>query len=109
MGLSDKVFSHFSSFPNLGIQHVTKKKVSQVLMERYLKMQTLHTATLNAMTADNSHFDVGALGDQATSDGDRSIFDKNLAEAIAGETKNDCQYYDKFAFWVNSLSCKETL
>lgn len=74
-----------ASFPNLGIQHVTKKKVSQVLMERYLKMQTLHTATLNAMTADNSHFDVGALGDQATSDGDRSIFDKNLAEAIAEE------------------------
>lgn len=68
------------SFPNLGIQHVTKKSVGKVLMDRYIKMQTLHTATLHALTADNKVFDV----DQALADGDRATFDRNMAEAVAG-------------------------
>ena len=70
-------------FPNLGIEHVTKKMVGKVLMDRYIKMQTLHTATLNALTsADGKGFDVTVLGDHV--DGDRSSFDKRLAEAVAG-------------------------
>ncbi|XP_078366707.1 nuclear factor NF-kappa-B p105 subunit-like [Oculina patagonica] len=74
-----------ASFPNLGIQHVTKKLVAKVLMERYVKMQSLHTATLNALNADGKAFDVGMLGDQALADGERATFDKNMAEAVAEE------------------------
>lgn len=54
-------------------------------MERYLKMQTLHTATLNALTADSKGFDVEVLGDQKAGDAGRSEFDRNMAEAVAGE------------------------
>lgn len=74
-----------ASFPNLGIQHVTKKSVGKVLMERYLKMQTLHTATLNALTTDGRDFDVEVLANQTTSDGDRAVFDKGIAERVAEE------------------------
>ena len=49
-------------------------------MDRYIKMQTLHTATLHALTADNKVFNV----DQALADGDRATFDRNMAEAVAG-------------------------
>ena len=64
---------------------MTKKSVGKVLMERYLKMQTLHTATLNALTADSKGFDVEVLGDQKAGDAGRSEFDRNMAEAVAGE------------------------
>jgi len=59
---------------------VTKKSVGKVLMDRYIKMQTLHTATLHALTADSKVFDV----DQTLADGDRATFDRNMAEAVAG-------------------------
>lgn len=59
--------------------------VGKVLMDRYIKMQTLHTATLNALTSgDGKVFGVAGLVDQAMVDGDRSSFDKRLAEAVAG-------------------------
>lgn len=59
--------------------------VGKVLMDRYIKMQTLHTATLNALTSgDGKVFGVAGLVDQAMVDGDRSSFDKHLAEAVAG-------------------------
>lgn len=74
-----------ASFPNLGIQHVTKKNVGYVLMDRYLKMQMLHTATLNALTTDPRDFDLGAMVDEATADGDRGEFDKQIADTIAEE------------------------
>ncbi|KAJ7381142.1 Nuclear factor NF-kappa-B p105 subunit [Desmophyllum pertusum] len=75
-----------ASFPNLGIQHVTKKSVGKVLMERYIKMQSLHTATINALTAEgNKGFDLDALSDQAMADGDQRSFDRNMAEAVAEE------------------------
>jgi len=73
-----------ASFPNLGIQHVTKKCVSKVLMDRYLQMQTLHTRTLNALTAESKGFNVELVGDQAAA-ADRSEFDRNMAEAVAEE------------------------
>lgn len=73
-----------ASFPNLGIQHVTKKNVGYVLMDRYLKMQMLHTATLNALTSDPRVFDIGAMVDEATADGDRGEFDKQVADTVAG-------------------------
>ena len=57
--------------------------VSRVLMERYLKMQTLHTITLNAMTAESKRFDVEMPGDQVA--GNAVQFDRNVAEAVAGE------------------------
>ena len=52
-------------------------------MERYLKMQTLHTITLNAMTAERKRFDVEMPGDQVADNADQ--FDRNVAEAVAGE------------------------
>ena len=67
------------SFPNLGIQHVTRKSVTKVLMDRYLKMQTLHTATLNALTTD------AAIAEQALAGVDSAAFNKHMAEAVAGK------------------------
>lgn len=74
-----------ASFPNLGIQHVTKKSVGKVLMERYIKMQTLHTATLHALTADSKGFDMELVGDQALADGETATFNRTMAEAVAAE------------------------
>ena len=55
-------------------------------MDRYLKLQTLHTATLNALSVDSKGFDADAtMRDQGLADGDLSEFNKNMAEAIAGE------------------------
>lgn len=55
-------------------------------MDRYLKLQTLHTATLNALSVDSKGFDAdAAMRDQGLADGDLSEFNKNVAEAIAGE------------------------
>ena len=53
-------------------------------MDRYLQMQTLHTRTLNALTAESKGFNVELVGDQAAA-ADRSEFDRNMAEAVAGE------------------------
>lgn len=56
-------------------------------MDRYIKMQTLHTATLHALTADSKGFGVELLGDQAITDGEsNSTFDRNMAEAVAGNS-----------------------
>lgn len=84
LDFTDPEFCSSSSFPNLGIQHVTKKNVGYVLMDRYLKMQMLHTATLNALTSDPRVFDIGAMVDEATADGDRGEFDKQVADTVAG-------------------------
>ena len=53
-------------------------------MDRYIQMQTLHTATLHALTADSKGLDMELLGDQAIADGERATFDRNMAEAVAG-------------------------
>ena len=59
--------------------------MSKVLMDRYVKLQTLHTATLNALTVDSKGFDAdAAMRDPGLAD-DLSEFNKNVAEAIAGE------------------------
>ena len=88
------------SFPNLGIQHVTKKSVGKVLMERYIRMQTLHTATLNALTAESKGFDMELFqGEQALADGETATFNRNMAEAVAGT-------------WIcnfNTCSCMDNL
>ena len=55
-------------------------------MERYLKLQTLHTVTLNAMTAEGRGFGVEILGEQAAGNADQAVFDRNMAEAVAGES-----------------------
>ena len=60
--------------------------MSKVLMDRYVKLQTLHTATLNALTVDSKGFDAdAAMRDQSLADGDLSEFNKNVFEAITGE------------------------
>ena len=48
-------------------------------MDRYLKMQTLHTATLNALTTD------AAIAEQALAGVDSAAFNKHMAEAVAGK------------------------
>ena len=54
-------------------------------MERYIRMQTLHTATLNALTADNKGFDMDLFkGEQALADDESAAFNRNMAEAVAG-------------------------
>ena len=53
-------------------------------MDRYIKLQTLHTATLSALTVDSKD---AAMRDQGLADGDLSEFNKNVAEAIAGELR----------------------
>ena len=53
-------------------------------MDRYIKMQTLHTATLHALTADSKGFGMELLGDQTLADGERGTFDRSMAEAVAG-------------------------
>ena len=64
---------------------MTKKSVGKVLMDRYIRMQTLHTATLNALTADSKGLDIELFqGEQALADGDRATFNRNMAEAVAG-------------------------
>lgn len=75
-----------ASFPNLGVQHVTKKNVTRVLFDRYVRDQALHTATVSAMANDHqgaAGFDL--LGDKLLTDGDNSKFDKSMAEAVAEE------------------------
>ena len=60
--------------------------MSKVLMDRYVKLQTLHTATFNALSVDSKGFDADiAMRDQGLADSDLSEFNKNVAEAIAGE------------------------
>ena len=60
--------------------------MSKVLMDRYLKLQTLHTATLNALSVDSKGFDADAvMWDQGLADGDLSEFNEKGTEAIAGE------------------------
>ena len=55
-------------------------------MERYIKLQTLHTGTINALRVDSKGFDAdAAIRDQGLPDGDLSEFNKNVAEAIAGK------------------------
>ena len=71
---------------------MTKKSVGAVLMERYIRMQTLHTATLQALTGESKAlplaFDLSLLSDQVMSEGDRATFDKSVAEAVAGQEKS---------------------
>ena len=55
-------------------------------MDRYVKLQTLHTATFNAPSVDSKGVDADiAMRDQGLADSDLSEFNKNVAEAIAGE------------------------
>ena len=55
-------------------------------MDRYIKLQALRTATLNALTVDSKGFDAdAAMRDQSLAYGDLSEFNKNVAEAITGE------------------------
>ena len=55
-------------------------------MDRYLKLRTIRTATLNALTVDSKGFDVDAvMRDQGLADDVQSEFNKIVDEAIAGE------------------------
>lgn len=80
----------FHSFPNLGIQHVTRKAVAKTLLRRYTKMQELQSATMTALGATNtdpaSLFGITGLDAQhvAVPGADNKTFDKNLALTVAG-------------------------
>ncbi|KXJ21435.1 Nuclear factor NF-kappa-B p105 subunit [Exaiptasia diaphana] len=77
-----------ASFPNLGIQHVTKKKVAKTLTERYTKMQALQNATLTALATNNStpssFMNFGSVAREQVM-ASQGPFDRNLAAAVAGE------------------------
>ena len=81
-------------------------------MDRYVKLQTLHTATLNALTVDSKGFDVdAAMRDQGLADGDLSEFNKNVAEAIVGELQkfkknNSNVQFTSTAVPLTVCSCK---
>lgn len=73
-----------ASFPNLGVEHVTKRNVTKVLMDRYIRDQALHTATVNALANDQQ----GATGvnlDLLPKRHNRNEFDRNAAAAVAEE------------------------
>nr|ALG40993.1 NF-kappa B [Anthopleura buddemeieri] len=80
-----------ASFPNLGIQHVTRKAVARTLLERYTRMQELQSATMTALGATNADpaalFGISGLGAQNDSvpGVDTKTFDKNLAMSVADE------------------------
>ena len=86
--------------------------MSKVLMDRYLKLQTIRTATLNALTVDSKGFDAdAAMRDQGLADGDPSEFNKNVAEAIAGQLQkfkmnNSNVQFTSTAVSLTVWSCK---
>ena len=86
--------------------------MSKVLMDRYLKLQTIRTATLNALTVDSKGFDADAvMRDQSLADGDLSEFNKNVAEAITGELQkfkmnNSNVQFTSTAVPLTVCSCK---
>ena len=86
--------------------------MSKVLMDRYLKLQTFRTATLNALTVDSKGFDAdSAMRDQGLADGDLSEFNKNVAEAITGELQkfkmnNSNVQFTSTAVPLTVCSCK---
>ena len=86
--------------------------MSKVLMERYIKLQTLHTGTLNALTVDSKGFDAeAAMRDQGLPDGDMSEFNENVAEAIVGKLQkfkmnNSNVQFTSTAVPLTVCSCK---
>ena len=86
--------------------------MSKVLMDRYLKLQTIRTATLNALTVDSKGFDAdAAMRDQSLADGDLSEFNKNVAEAITGglqkfKMNNSNVQFTSTAVPLTVCSCK---
>lgn len=72
-------------FPNLGVQHVTKKNVKTVLMERYLKMHKLNAA-ISGNTAQMANSAVNP-GEASTSNGNQAMLDRNMAESVANEER----------------------
>ena len=81
-------------------------------MDRYLKLQTIRTATLNALTVDSKGFDADAvMRDQSLADGYLSEFNKNVAEAITGELQkfkmnNSNVQFTSTAVPLTVCSCK---
>ena len=81
-------------------------------MDRYIKLQALRTATLNALTVDSKGFDADAvMRDQSLADGDLSEFNKNVAEAITGELQkfkmnNSNVQFTSTAVPLTVCSCK---
>ena len=82
--------------------------MSKVLMDRYLKLRT----TINALTVDSKGLDAdAAMRDQGLADGDLSEFNKNVAEAIAGELQkfkmnNSNVQFTSTAVPLTVCSCK---
>ena len=86
--------------------------MSKVLMNKYLKLLTIRTATLNALTVDSKGFDAdAAMRDQSLADGDLSEFNKNVFEAITGELQkfemtNSNVQFTSTAVPLTVCSCK---
>nr|ALG40994.1 NF-kappa B [Actinia tenebrosa] len=98
-----------ASFPNLGIQHVTRKAVAKTLLERYTKMQELQSLTMSVMSTTHndpaSLFGISGLGAQHAAGTDNKPFDKNLALSVADEeAKKIRKMVDDQAKQMN-LSC----
>ena len=92
----------FFSFPNLGIQHVTKKNVPSILKERYLKKYRLEKSfNPGASSGDQiMHVDLhdpadsGAIAEAITSKNKENKNNLSLCPLFqpgAGPTINTCQ------------------
>ena len=80
------------SFPNLGIQHVTKKNVKSVLKDRYLKKHRLESSFSSGQPMNID------LGNQAGPSSEEA-----LTRAITGK-----KYYKFFRIWVMEISLKSS-
>ena len=72
----------FFSFPNLGVQHVTKKNVKAVLKDRYLKKQLLEKSF--ASTSSNAD-SLGMRVDSGSQPGPSN--EDMMVKAITGKNK----------------------
>ncbi|EDO32923.1 predicted protein [Nematostella vectensis] len=85
-----------ASFPNLGIQHVTKKNVVKVLMDRFIKWQTLQNATFAKLSEGiKDGVDLSLFGVNTAINSNKLGFDKNVALSVANQEAAKSREYAK--------------
>ena len=75
----------YSSFQNLGIQHVTKKDLVNVLHDKLCQQYQLNLIPQTKPDEELQSFDIAALVDSfGAPDGATAIFDQQMAKILAG-------------------------